>query len=435
MKRKFYNTLLEWKNTKNKKPLMVIGARQVGKTYIIDKFCKEEYDNYVYLNFDKDEKISSIFDNTKEPKKIIETIETLYGINIDVSKTIIFFDEIQICEKAINSLKYFCESEENYNVVCAGSLLGVKLNRYTSSFPVGKVRIENLSPLDFEEFMEALGEDKLISEIKDCFESNKPMVKALHLKALELYRKYLCIGGMPASILEYIDRNMEINIFGGKEKEDIITSYIADMAKYTTSSEAVKIHEIYKGLPKQLGKENKKFKYQLINSYARSREYSTSMDWLVESEIVLKCNMINSPKVPLEGYINESAFKIYFNDVGLFVSHSKTPINEILLNTDMLYKGAIAENYVAETLKIKKYNLYYFKIDNKLEIDFLIYKENGIIPIEVKASDNIKSTSLNNYIKMFNPKYAIRVSTKNFGFENNIKSVPLYATYLIGLSL
>ncbi len=431
MKRKFYNTLLEWKEDENKKPLMVIGARQVGKTYIIDKFCKEEYKNYVYLNFDKDEELISIFESTKDPKKILESIEIIYNVSINIENTIIFLDEIQICENAINSLKYFCESKDRYNIICAGSLLGVKLNRYTSSFPVGKVRIENLNPMDFEEFMMAIGEDKLIFNIKECFDNNIPMIEALHLKALDLYRKYLCVGGMPASILEFLNCNMEIINFIGKEKEDIITSYIADMAKYTTSTEAIKIHDIYKGLSRQLSKENKKFKYQLINSNARSREYSTPMEWLVQSEIVLRCNMIVSPKIPLEGYKDDSIFKIYFNDIGLFVTHSKTPLNEIILNTNMLYKGAIAENYVAQTLKSKKYELYYFKIDNKLEVDFLIYKDDGVIPIEVKASDNTRSTSLNNYIKMFNPKYAIRISTKNFGFENNIKSIPLYAAFLI----
>lgn len=272
---------------------------------------------------------------------------------------------------------------------------------------------------------------KLIDEIKYSFDNNIPMIDMLHTKALELYKFYLCIGGMPASILEFLQNENRINSFEGKEQSDIITSYIADMAKYTTSTEAVKIHEIYKGLPKQLSKENKKFKYTIISNNARSRDYYTSLDWLVQSEIVLKCDMVYSPRIPLEGYKNENNFKIYFNDVGLFMSHAKIPINEIMLNTDMLYKGAIAENYVAQTLKSNKYNLYYFKIDNKLEIDFLIYKDNAIIPIEVKASNNVKSTSLNNYIKIFNSKYAIRVSTRNFGFENNIKSVPLYAAFLI----
>lgn len=429
MKRKFYDTLLSWKS-ESKKPLMVIGARQIGKTYIINQFCKAEYENYIYLNFDKDDTLSELFENSKDPNVIIKKLELFLNKDIDIGNTIIFFDEIQLCERAINSLKYFCESDTKYNIICAGSLLGVKLNRYESSFPVGKVKIIHMHPMDFEEFLWANHEEKLTDEIKNCYQNNTSMMEIFHNKAIELYRTYLCTGGMPASISEYIESN-KILLFNGNEKEDIITSYIADMTKYTSSTEALKVHEIYKNLPKQLGKENKKFQYQLINPYARTRNYSTPLEWLIESEIVLKCSLVTTPQIPLEAYKEENYFKIYFNDVGLFATHAKIPLVSIIEDSNMIYKGAIAENYVAQTLVANGYQLYYTRLKNSLEIDFLITVGNEVIPIEVKASTNTKSSSLNNYIKQYKPNYSIRLSLKNFGFENNIKSIPLYAAFCI----
>lgn len=431
MKRLFYDTLLKWKDSKNKKPMMVIGARQTGKTYIINEFCNNEYKNNVYLNFDNDNRIVDIFKENKNPENIINKIKIMLNIEFDEEETIIFLDEIQICEEAINSLKYFCESNKNYNIICAGSLLGVKLNRYNSSFPVGKVKIEKLYPMNFEEFLVALGEEKLLLEIKECYISMKKMPEILHSKALEFYKDYLIVGGMPASIMEFINNDKDILKFEGEEKKDILTSYIADMAKYTTSVEALKVRNIYEKLPEQLAKDTAKFKYQIIDKYARSREYETALDWLIQSEITLKCNNVTSSKIPLEAYKSDSSFKIYFNDVGLFMTCAKIPKEAILQNIDMIYKGNITENYIAQTLVSKKKDLYYLKMDNNLEIDFFLQEGIDIIPIEVKSSDRVKSTSLNNYIKKYSPKYSIRISTRNFGFENNIKSVPLYAAHLI----
>lgn len=431
MERLFYNTLLKWKKNENKKPMMVIGARQTGKTYIINEFCKKEYENYIYLNFDNDNRLSQIFEESKNPESIIKNIKIVLNIEFDIENTIIFLDEIQICEEAINSLKYFCESEKKYNIICTGSLLGVKLNRYKSSFPVGKVKIERLYPMNFEEFLIALDEKMLLQEIKEHYISMEKMPDILHTKALELYKIYLIVGGMPASITEFISNDKDIFKFEGEEKNDILTSYIADMAKYTTSVEALKVRNIYEKLPEQLARETSKFKYQIIDKYARSRDYETALDWLIQSEIILNCNNIVSAKVPLKAYKKENSFKIYFNDVGLFITSAKVPKEAILQNIDMIYKGNITENYVAQTLNSNKHNLYYLKLDNNLEIDFFLEDGADIIPIEVKSSDRIKSTSLNNYIKKNNPKYSIRISTRNFGFENNIKSIPLYATHLI----
>lgn len=431
MERKIYKQLLNWKKEHIKMPYMLVGARQTGKTYILEDFCKNEFQNYIYINLDREEEIKKIFDKTIEPEEIILNIEALLNVNIDVENTIIFLDEIQVSERAISSLKYFCESKKQYKIVCAGSLLGVKINRFKSSFPVGKVWIEYLYPMDFEEFLKALGEEKLLKIIEDSYKNNEPMLESLHQKALKLYYDYMCIGGMPASILEYIENGKNINKFNDEINQIIITSYLADMAKYTENIESIRNNKIYNSIPAQLGKENKKFKYSIVEKSARAREYESSLEWLISSNMILKCEGIKIPKSPLKAYIDNN-FKIYLSDIGLLRVLSKISINEIITNRNMLYKGILAENYVAEVLFSKKRELYYWQLDSgKYEVDFLINIEGDIIPIEVKASDNITSKSLNYYIKRYKPKYSIRISTKNFGFSNNIKSIPLYAVHLI----
>ena len=431
MERKIYKQLLNWKKEHIEMPYMLVGARQTGKTYILEDFCKNEFKNYIYINLDREEEIKKIFDKTIEPEEIILNIEALLNVNIDVENTIIFLDEIQVSERAISSLKYFCESKKQYKIVCAGSLLGVKINRFKSSFPVGKVWIEYLYPMDFEEFLKALGEEKLLKIIEDSYKNNEPMLESLHQKALRLYYDYMCIGGMPASILEYIENGKNINKFNDEINQIIITSYLADMAKYTENIESIRNNKIYNSIPAQLGKENKKFKYSIVEKSARAREYESSLEWLISSNMILRCEGIKIPKSPLKAYVDNN-FKIYLSDIGLLRVLSKISINEIITNRNMLYKGILAENYVAEVLFSKKRELYYWQLDSgKYEVDFLINIEGDIIPIEVKASDNITSKSLNYYIDRYKPKYSIRISTKNFGFSNNIKSIPLYAVHLI----
>ena len=431
MERKFTEKLNIWKNNYIKTPLMLIGARQTGKTYILDKFCKENFEKYIYINFDEDNLYESFFEDTLNPEKIIEKISAYYGEKIDIENTIIFFDEIQKSERAINSLKYFCESEKNYKIVCAGSLLGVKINRYNSSFPVGKIKLEYLYPLDFEEFLWAIGEDMLSDEIHKSYNTLQPMNEALHKKALECYKLYLCIGGMPASIKEFTLKNKNIMLYEKDIKENILTAYIADMSKYTTNSETIKVREIYTSIPKQLGKENQKFQYKIISSNARSRDYESSIEWLIQSSIVMKCNLVKTPKLPLEINKENNIFKLYLSDCGLLLNLAKISHTSIINNVDMLYKGMIAENYVAQTFRSLGYPLYYYESDSKNEIDFLLVLNDNVIPVEVKAANNTTSKSLNFYMKKYNPEYAIRISTKNFGFQNNIKSIPLYAIHLI----
>lgn len=430
MKRKIYDNLLKWKEKNSELPYMLVGARQTGKTYILTEFCKTEFENYIYINLENMSDISKIFEETLEPKKIIQAIEIVLNNKINIDNTIIFIDEIQTSERAINSLKYFAEAKENYKIVCAGSLLGVKINRFKSSFPVGKVWIDYLYPMDFEEFLIAIDEQKLDNVIKESYKKMEPMIETVHQKALKLYNEYLCIGGMPSNVLEYIRNEKDISKYQDDLSNIIITSYLADMSKYTENTEAIKNNKIYNSIPEQLGKENKKFKYSVVEKSARSREYETSLEWLVTSNMILKCTNIKTPKSPLKAYTDE-AFKIYLSDIGILRVLSKISINEILLNKNMLYKGVLAENYVAQILNNKYKELYYWQLGSYYEVDFVINIEGDIIPVEVKASDNTTSRSLNYYIERYKPKYAIRISTKNFGFSNNIKSIPLYASHLI----
>lgn len=432
MKRKIYQELLNWKEKSIEKPLMVIGARQIGKTYIINEFCKKEFENYVYINLLEQKEIIDIFKENISTEEKYKRMKLYLNIDINVLNTIIFFDEIQESEELISSLKYFNESKESFKIICAGSLLGVKLKRMHSSFPVGKVKLINMYPMDFEEFLIANGSENLIDEMKKCYESNQPLDNVLHNKALGLYRIYLCIGGLPEAVNNYFVNDKDILKFDKSIIEDIYISYLNDMNKYVENKfEARKIENIYKSIPSQLGNQSNKFQYGKIDTNARKRDYESSLSWLLSSTLVYKCNLLNKVEIPPLGFIKEDYFKLYLSDVGILVSMLKINYNDIILDNMLQYKGILTENYVATELVANKVPLIYWESGNRAELDFILYNEDGIIPIEVKASDNISSQSLKVYMEKYNPKYAIRISLKNFGFENNIKSVPLYATFLI----
>ena len=395
MKRKIYQELLDWKKTGMKKPLMIIGARQIGKTYIVNEFCNNEFDNYVYINLLEHSEIVKIFKEEISTSEKYKRMKIYLNNDIDVKNTIIFFDEIQESEELISSLKYFNESPEPFKIICAGSLLGVKLKRMHSSFPVGKVKMINMHPMDFEEFLCANGNQILVDEIKNCYINNKPMDPVLHNKSIDLYRLYLCVGGMPEAINNLISNNDDILKFDKSIIENIYQSYLNDMNKYITNKfEASKIESIYKSIPSQLGNQSNKFQFGKISSNSRKRDYETALNWLLSSTMVLKCPILNKVEIPPLGFI-------------------------------------ITENYVATQLVANKIPLIYWESGNEAEVDFILYNDDGIIPIEVKSNDNITSKSLNVFMKRYNPKYAIRISTKNFGNENHIKSIPLYATFLI----
>lgn len=433
MKRKIYEKLINWKNNGMKKPLMIIGARQVGKTYIINEFCKKEYKNAIQINLLNHPEIVELYkQNISLEEKYIRLCANL-NINPNLEDTIIFFDEIQESEELRSSLKWYCEDERPFKIICAGSLVGVKLKRFHSSFPVGKVEMINMFPMDFEEFLMTQNNGEyLIEYIKKCFLENSQMDEITHEKLLELYRKYLCIGGMPEMVEDFVSKNMNILDINRNIIEDINSAYIKDMNKFIINkTEAVKNEAIYYSIPIQIGNKSNKFQYSKIDKNARSRDYNDSLEWLLASKLVYKCCKLNSINIPPEAYKNNEFFKIYMGDVGILNTMLKLNVNDIYLNKTFLYKGEITENYVANQLMFNNVDLYYWAVASSSEIDFIIYNEDGIIPIEVKASDNTQSKSLNEYMKRFKPKYAIRISGKNFGFENGIKSVPLYATFLV----
>ena len=429
MYRKIEEELKKWQNN-YKMPLMLIGARQTGKTYILEDFCKNNFQNYIYINLDKEENIASIFDSTIEPEIIIEKIEIIKNVIIDPKNTIIFFDEIQVSERAITSLKYFCESEKPYKIVCAGSLLGVKINRFKSSFPVGKVTIKYLYPMDFEEYLMALGEEKLIKEIRNHYLTNEALMQPIHEKALDLYNKYLVLGGMPTMINNFIENERNISHVNFELQDQIITSYLADMNKYTVASEGIKNNQIYNAIPRELARVNNNFKYSIVDKDARKIRYESSLDWLLASNMILKCNLADKNESPLKAYANSEKFKIYLSDVGLLRALANLDYSEILLDKNEMFKGVLTENYVACTFYPKSKELYYYTFD-KYEIDFLIKIDGEIIPVEVKSGRRTNSKSLNEYMKKYHSKYGMRISLKNFGFDNNLKLVPLYALFCI----
>lgn len=432
MKRKIYNDLLTWKENSIDTPLMVIGARQIGKTYVINEFCKNEFDNYIYINLLDNPNIVELFEQAISTEEKFTQLQLILDLDIDLDSTIIFFDEIQLSEKLISNLKYFCESKRPFKIICAGSLLGVKINRFHSSFPVGKVRMIYMYPMDFEEFLMATCIDGIVNEIRKCYKEMIPMSEALHEKMLNLYRLYLCIGGMPQAVKNIVEVNQSIFKFDKKIITNIIESYLNDMNQYIlNSTEKARIEAIYKSIPAQLGNTSNKFQYSKINSNARSRDYETAMQWLISSTMIYKCNLLKTIQIPPKAYCDEEYFKLYLSDVGLLTALLEIKYNDILLDNDFIYKGNIAENYIAQTLVRNGISLYYWKSNSDAEIDFILYNEDGLIPIEVKASSNVMSKSLNSYIKQYSPKYSIRISSKNFGFKNNIKSIPLYAAFLI----
>lgn len=430
MERKMSNVLLNWKNDKEKTPLIVYGARQVGKTYTILSFGKQNYKNVIYINFEDNNEISKIFEQDLKIERIIKELSVALGVTILEEETLIFFDEIQACERALTSLKYFAESNTNYHVIAAGSLLGIAINRKKYSFPVGKVKMVTLYPLDFEEFLWALDQKDLSQMIRKAFSEDKELT--VHNLATEYYRLYLAIGGMPRAILEYKEKK-DMDYVTAILK-DINNSYIADMAKYATSSETTKIMAVYNIISAQLAKENKKFQYKLIKSGARAYEYENAINWLNASGIINQCIKVKEGKLPLSAFIEPESFKIYMSDTGLLCNKFGIPTNIIIVENDNLnnFKGALTENYVCSSLVKCGFKPYYWESNGKAEVDFIIQNKNGeIIPIEVKSSIHTRSKSLNVFKSLYTIPYSIRISTKNFGFENNIKCIPLYSVFCL----
>lgn len=430
MKREITKELIKWKNSKNRKPLIVNGARQVGKTYIIKQFGKENYENVIYVNFETNKELSSQIEESIDAKYIINKLELFYGEKIIPKKTLVFFDEIQANERALTSLKYFCEDAPEYHIIAAGSLLGVAINRENYSYPVGKVQMINMYPLSFKEFLTSLGRENLIEEIQRHFENNEKMDNDIHELCLKLYRTYLVVGGMPEAVQIYLDEEKIISVID--VQAEILLSYERDTTKYADNGLSNKIISAYDSIPVQLAKDNQKFQYKVISKGGTSGIFGEAIMWLKNSGIV---NQIykTKPELPLEMHKDLTTFKLYMSDVGLFVNKARYPLYQIELDKTpaMIAMGPLTEHYVANELRTNGYQTYYWESDGKAELDFLIQKETDIIPIEVKTSTHTKSRSLDLYMKTYTPQYAIRISEKNFGYENNIKSVPLYAVFCI----
>jgi predicted AAA+ superfamily ATPase len=335
-----------------------------------------------------------------------------------------------VCERALTSLKYFCEESPDYHIIAAGSLLGVALYREQYSFPVGKVSVKTLYPFDFEEFLWALSGKDAAKIIRDCYGANSSC--SLHEHFLAQFRLYLSIGGMPQAINTYLNSGSFDEV--ATIQRGIVDAYIADMAKYSQPTDTVKIMTTFNSVPSQLAKENKKFQYKQIKSGARSYQYETAIDWLCASGIVSKCVRIHQGHYPLSAFEDPTFFKIYMGDVGLLSSKMGIAAQVIIADSEQLnfFKGALIENYVANTLVNNGLNCNYWESEGKAEVDFVIQTKAGeCIPVEVKSSENVRSKSLQQYIIKYHPAYSIRISTKNFGFENGIKSVPLYACFCV----
>ena len=435
MKRLISHELIEWKSKQGRMPLLLHGARQVGKTHILREFGKEHYKNIAYVNLETDPIASTWFDDNIEPKRIIMLLEAHIKTRIIPEDALIIFDEIQSCERALTSLKYFNENAPQYHIAAAGSLLGVAIKREKYSFPVGNVDSKTLYPFTFEEFLWSQSEDILTEEIKSGFEANSPLHPSLHKKASELYKIYLIVGGMPASILEYTNTGSLVMVPGVQNR--IINDYIADMAKYASDSEAIKIRAAFNSVPAQLAKENRKFQYKVIQKGGSSSIFGEAIDWLETAKVINKCYNLTTPEIPLDVYKDFTNFKLYMSDTGLLTMTSKTP-QEIILNlgeADNRFLGAIAENYVAQHFAAREKSLLHWRSDSKsggqAEIDFVLQEGADVIPVEVKAGERVASRSLSVFVKRYNSLYSIRISSKNFGFENGIKSVPLYAAFCI----
>lgn len=430
MKRKITRQLIEWKNSSARKPLILNGARQVGKTFILREFGRENYKNTVYVNLESNGTAASMFNDDISPSKLIKYLEAETGERILPNETLIILDEIQSCERAVTSLKYFCEEAPEYHIAAAGSLLGVAINRNQTSFPVGKVNVLRLYPLDFEEYLTAAGNDLLIDEITECYTQMSPMNEGLHQKALDLYHDYLIIGGMPEAVKAFIETNSYID--ASLVQSSIIDSYTADMAKYASNSEAVKIRACYNSIPAQLAKDNKKFQYKVVQKGGSSSIFGASLEWLKQAGVILECQRVDQGTMPLPVYADQTMFKIYMSDVGLLVNKSQMSVNTIITGESNIFMGAVTENYIAQQLAAKNYPLYYWTVANsQAELDFVLQKNDKIYAVEVKKGEHVRSRSLSVFKQKYSPDYAIRFSQKNFGKTEDVISIPLYAAFLL----
>ena len=423
MKRFILNELVKWKESKYRKPLILKGARQIGKTYILQQFGKENYEGVAYFNFDHDEDLYNLFTNTKDPKRLLEQLAFIYGKAIIPGKTLIIFDEIQECPNALNSLKYFQEEANEYHIVCAGSLLGIRLSH--TSFPVGKVDFLNMYPMTFREFLIADNCENLVGYM-ESIRSIEKIPDIFFNQLQEKLKAYFIIGGMPEAVKIWVnEKNIELV---NNVQANILKAYESDFSKHTTNNEANKISLIWNNIPSQLAKENKKFLYQTVKEGARAREYEGALNWLNDANLIYKVHNVTKPDFPLKAYNDLSAFKIYINDVGLLRRMANLD-SRIVVEKNKLFeefKGALTENYVLNMLTAIMDNVPNYYTFDRHEIDFIIQYRNEIIPIEVKSNSAINNVSLTRFVEKNDKKLAIRFSMNNLAKSGKILNIPLF---------
>lgn len=430
VRRKITESLYVWKESPARKPLVLQGARQVGKTYSVLAFAHDAFESLVHIDFSAQNRYAAIFEGDITPEALIPQIEALEKKTIEAAKTLIFFDEVQACPRALTSLKYFCERAPEYYVIAAGSLLGVALGREEWSYPVGKVDSLVLHPLDFEEYLWAQDEERLANLIRAAFNADAPL--SLHERALELYRDYLIVGGMPEAVSAQVNGALFEAVRG--IQLTLLDGYLADMTKYASPLDSSKILNVWRSVPEQLAKENHKFQYSTIASSARAHQYEAPINWLHAAGLLSFCYRVREGVVPLESFAEHDFFKLYLFDTGLLCALQGIETGDLLPSTNKVaqVRGGVVENYLMQQLVASDVRPFYWGTASKSEVDFVIQQFGEAIPIEVKSGKNVTARSLEAYRKAYDPSLVYRVSAKNFGCENGIRSVPLYAAFCIG---
>ncbi len=430
MKRTLYKNFLLWKNSSNRKPLLLQGARQVGKTYLVNEFGNNEYSNFIYLNFEQDPDLKTLFSGNLNPQNIINNIGLYISKKINSEDTLIFFDEIQVAPDVLTSLKYFYEKAPDYHIIAAGSLLGISVGKQ-SSFPVGKVNFMCMYPMTLTEYLTASGDGLLVNELINT-QMVEALPKVLHEKLLNKLKIYLYLGGMPEVLQDYLDK--EDISSARKIQIEILEAYQRDFSKYTEKSQAIKTSELWQSIPYQLAKENKKFKYGDVRKRARAATFEQTIEWLKNAGLINVAHQIIVPKLPLSGYVDYSKFKVYLLDSGLLGAMLNLSSDIILQPTGLFseYNGAFIENFVAmELIASGINNLFYWTSKSDAEVDFVIQSGNEIYPIEVKSGVSRNLKSIRSYAQKFKPEYIFRTSARNFIKDKDFINIPLYAAFLL----
>ena len=416
--------LIKWKNSKSRKPLIIRGARQVGKTWLMQEFGKNYYEKCAYINFDSNNRMEELFSTDFDIERIVQGLKIESGVNIEPENTLIIFDEIQEIPKALTSLKYFCENANKYHIVAAGSLLGVAMHEGTS-FPVGKVDFMDLYPLSYEEFLEALGEKELVNLLKT---QNMELINIFSDKFKNYLKQYLFIGGMPEVVADYV-QNKDFNAVRDKQTR-LLEAYEQDFSKHAPNNIVPRIRQLWNNIPIQLAKENKKFIYGLVKQGARAREYEVALSWLIDCGLVYQINRVKDCKIPLVAYQDFNAFKLYLLDVGLLCAMAQIDAQTIIDGNSIFveFKGALTEQFVLTELKANtNVPIFYWSSETGIaEVDYIVQIGKNNVPIEVKSNENLQSKSLKSFVQKYNTKINIRTSMSNYRKEDWLINIPLY---------